>query len=255
MRRPLIAGNWKMNLSAAQARNLATAIAMDANTNRADVVLCPPNIYLDSVLQTVQSIRIVGADFGVGAQNVYDKPNGAFTGEISTSMLEDLGVGYVILGHSERRQFMHETDAVVNAKLNSVLASTLTPIVCVGEMLEEREAGQTLEVVRRQFEGAFAGISEDLASRAILAYEPVWAIGTGKTATPEQAQEVHHDLRKLATLRYNAPLGDSIRILYGGSVKAENAAELLSQADIDGALVGGASLQADGFLKIIAAAS
>jgi triosephosphate isomerase (TIM) len=254
MRRPLIAGNWKMNLTREQSRNLATAIAMDANTSRADVVLCPPAIYLETVLETARSIRTVGNEFGIGAQNVYDKPNGAFTGEISTAMLEDLGIGYVILGHSERRQFMHESDDVVNAKLKTVLASSLTPIVCVGETLEEREAGRTLEVVGRQFEGAFAGVSEGLASRAILAYEPVWAIGTGKTATPEQAQEVHHDLRKLAVLRYNSALGDSLRILYGGSVKADNAAELLSQADIDGALVGGASLQADTFLKIIAAA-
>lgn len=254
MRRPLIAGNWKMNLNGEQAVDLATAVASLAKTEHADVVICPPAVYLDQVLEAVRAVRLIGRDFSIGAQNVSDQPNGALTGEISVAMLEDLGVSYVILGHSERRQFLNETDAVVNAKLRTVLGSSLTPIVCVGETLTEREQGDTLAVVRRQVAGAFSGIPVELARKAVLAYEPVWAIGTGKTATPEQAQEVHGDLRKLMGEQYNDELAATVRILYGGSVKADNAADLISKPDIDGALVGGASLQAETFLKIIAAA-
>jgi triosephosphate isomerase (TIM) len=254
MRRPVIAGNWKMNLNGQEAVALATTIARQANTSRADVVLCPSAVYLQTVRAAVEKEMSGSKSIGVGAQNVYFQKNGAFTGEISIEMLLDLGLTHVILGHSERRQFMGETDEIVNQKLTAVLSSALIPILCVGETLSEREAGQTMSVVSRQVEGAFHGISAELAARVIVAYEPVWAIGTGKTASPAQAQEVHGDLRKLLEKRYNSGLSQAVRILYGGSVKADNAAELLSQSDIDGALVGGASLQADTFLKIIAAA-
>ncbi|MEZ6094362.1 MAG: triose-phosphate isomerase [Pirellulaceae bacterium] len=249
MRKPVVAGNWKMNTSRAEAKSLATTIASAELSGSSEVVLCPPFVYLTDVIDAV-----AGSDVGVGGQNTYFEANGAFTGEVSIPMLLDCGAKYVILGHSERRQLFGETDSLVNQKLVSALATPIVPIVCVGETLEEREAGKTSEVVQRQMEGAFSGVSEDKAALVIVAYEPVWAIGTGKTATPDQAQKVHLDLRNWLEKRYNATLSQSIRILYGGSVKGSNAAELMSQPDIDGALVGGASLKADEFLQIIAAA-
>ncbi len=249
MRRPVVAGNWKMNLNGQAAVELAAAIVKGGIDGSADIVLCPPNVYLMSVVDSTRASSV-----GVGAQNAYFEADGAFTGETSVAMLVDCGASHVILGHSERRQLLGETDAVVNKKLHAVMASPLVPIVCVGETLAEREAGKTVEVVRRQCEGAFLGISEDQAARVVLAYEPVWAIGTGKTASPEQAQEVHLDLRNWFEKRYTSALAQGIRILYGGSVKGSNAKELLSKPDIDGALVGGASLKADEFLQIIAAA-
>jgi triosephosphate isomerase len=170
-------------------------------------------------------------------------------------MLTDVGCKFVILGHSERRHVMGETDELINKKVHAALAAGLTPILCVGELLEERESGKTREVVKSQFEGSLAGLTVEQAQKTVIAYEPVWAIGTGKTASPEQAQEVHADLRKMLADRYNSETSDSVRILYGGSVKPDNAAELMSQADIDGALVGGASLKADGFAGIINAAN
>ncbi len=250
MRRPLIAGNWKMNLNGAEATSLGAAVRAGVSGANADVVLCPPFVYLAQVARALD-----GSTLGTGAQNVSASPNGALTGEISIPMCLDCGASHVILGHSERRQMMGETDPAINQKLLAVLGSTLIPIVCVGETLEERESGQTLEVVQRQCQGAFLGVSEEMARRVILAYEPVWAIGTGKTASPAQAQEVHGDLRKWLENRYNAALSQAVRILYGGSVKGSNAVELLTQPDIDGALVGGASLKADEFLQIIAAAN
>jgi triosephosphate isomerase len=185
---------------------------------------------------------------------MYHTEEGAYTGEVSGKMLKDLGCRYVILGHSERRQLMGETDAQVNQKVHAALKVGLVPIVCVGETLDQREAGQTTSVVRTQCEGSLAGLSSEQASGIVLAYEPVWAIGTGKTATPAQAEEVHADIRALLTKLFNAETAQKIRIQYGGSVKADNAKELLSQPNIDGALVGGASLKADSFLPIIAAA-
>jgi triosephosphate isomerase len=193
-----------------------------------------------------------GSAIGVGAQNVYHEANGAFTGELSTAMLVDIGCRYVILGHSERRHILGETSAAVNRKLKAALQAGLIPIVCVGETLAEREAGQTTDIVQEQLSGSLAGLTAAEAGRVVIAYEPVWAIGTGKTATPAQAEEVHADLRRMLTNRYNAATAQEMRIQYGGSVKPDNAAELMAQPNIDGALVGGASLKADSFLGIIA---
>jgi triosephosphate isomerase len=185
---------------------------------------------------------------------LYHQPNGAFTGEISAAMLVDVGCQYVILGHSERRHILGETDADVNKKTHAALAAGLVPIVCVGELLAEREAGKTNDVIRTQFDGSLAGLSAEQMAKTVIAYEPVWAIGTGKVATPEQAEEVHKELRKIIAARYNAATAEAVRIQYGGSVKASNAAELLAQPNVDGALVGGASLKAEEFLGIAAAA-
>ena len=182
---------------------------------------------------------------------MYYQPEGAFTGEIAASMLRDLGCRYVILGHSERRHILHEGDEEINKKVHAALAAGLAPIVCVGELLSEREAGQTAAVIRRQFAGSLAGLSEEQMRKIVIAYEPVWAIGTGKVATPAQAEEAHLDLRKIIQQRYNEDVAQGVRIQYGGSVKPDNAAELLRQPDIDGALVGGASLKADQFMGIV----
>jgi triosephosphate isomerase len=214
-----------------------------------DLLVCPPSTYLISVGEVLK-----GSKVALGAQNMYFQPNGAFTGEISATMLRDVGCSHVILGHSERRHIMGETDADVNKKTVAALANDLVPIVCVGETLAEREAGQTGAVIRRQFEGSLAGLSAEQIEKIVIAYEPVWAIGTGKVATPQQAAEVHADLRRLLTEGYNGGSAEKVRILYGGSVKASNAGELLAQPNIDGALVGGASLNADDFLGIAAAA-
>lgn len=247
-KRLLIAGNWKMNLDRRMAIDLAGELATADLPTEVDVCICPPYVYLDAVGNRIRGTRIQ-----LGSQDVYFEPPGAFTGEISTSMLSDVGCEFVILGHSERRNVIGESNELINRKVCSVLAAGLIPILCIGELLEEREAGNTRSVVENQLTGSLAGISADQLQGIVLAYEPVWAIGTGKTATPEQAQEVHCDLRKIMSDRYNPAIARDVRILYGGSVKASNACELLSQADIDGALVGGASLDADGFLQIIAA--
>ena len=185
---------------------------------------------------------------------MYHEKDGAFTGELSAAMLRDLGCKYVILGHSERRHILGETDAAINKKLHAALAAGLTPIVCVGELLSQREAGQTLAVIQTQFDGSLAGLSAEEMAKVVIAYEPVWAIGTGKVATPQQAEEVHLALRKIIGQRYNSLVADMVRLQYGGSVKPDNAAELLKQPDIDGALVGGASLKVDQFLGIVAGA-
>jgi triosephosphate isomerase len=247
-RKLIIAGNWKMNLDRATAIALAqTVVERAGDFPNVDIALCPPFVYLETVAKIVS-----GAPVALGAQNMYHEAKGAFTGEVSPAMLLDCGCRYVILGHSERRDIFRESDADVNRKLKAALAAGLLPIVCVGEHLEEREAGRTAEVIRTQFEGSFAGISLDDMQKATIAYEPVWAIGTGKVATPQQAQEVHADLRKLIEARYNMEVASQVRIQYGGSVKPSNSAELMRQPDIDGALVGGASLVADDFLCIIA---
>ncbi|HEY1602651.1 MAG TPA: triose-phosphate isomerase [Pirellulales bacterium] len=250
MRRPLIAGNWKMNLQRAGAVALAQAVASKAGEYTAvDLLVCPPNVYLDVV-----GAALKGSAVALGAQNVYPEPYGAFTGETCSEMLVDLGCRYVILGHSERRHIMGETDDQVRGKTVAALAAGLTPIVCVGETLDQRSAGQTHNVIRDQINGSLAGLSAEDCTRTVIAYEPVWAIGTGQVATPEQAQEVHANLRRVLAERYNAGTSEKVRILYGGSVKASNAGILLAQPDIDGALVGGASLKADDFLGIAAAA-
>jgi triosephosphate isomerase len=249
MRKPLIAGNWKMNLNGEGATALARSISdQSPGYGAVDLLVCPPLCYL----KTVSSV-LAGGTVMCGAQNMYWESSGAFTGEVAASMIKDCGATFVILGHSERRHLMGETDEMVNKKTLAAHQAGLTPIVCVGELLTEREAGQTVEVIRRQFEGSLAGLSADLIAATVIAYEPVWAIGTGKVATPQQAEQVHADLRKLIGQRYNAETADRVRILYGGSVKPDNAAELLGQPNVDGALVGGASLKADDFLAIAAA--
>lgn len=250
MRRKLIAGNWKMNLNRAEAVGLAQSlVAKSGSFGAVEVAVCPPAIYLEAVAAVIR-----GSAIGLGAQNVYHEGNGAFTGEISTAMLADLGCRYVILGHSERRHILGECNQTVNRKLHAVLKAGLTPIVCVGETLPQREAGATRDIVAEQFCGSLAGLTADQVRQIVIAYEPVWAIGTGKVATPQQAEEVHADLRSLLASRYNAAVADIVRIQYGGSVKPDNAAELLAQPNIDGALVGGAALKADSFLGIVAGA-
>ncbi len=250
MRRKFIAGNWKMNLNRASAVALARQVAQAAaNVEGVDLAVFPPSVYLDAVAQVV-----AGSKVAWGVQNVYHESNGAFTGEISVSMLHDLGCRYAILGHSERRHILGESDENVNKKVHAILKGGLIPIVCVGETLQEREAGKTLDVVGRQIIGSLAGLTADQVCRTVIAYEPVWAIGTGKNATPEQAEEVHLALRKILATRYNSEVAQTVCIQYGGSVKANNARDLLSQPDIDGALVGGASLKAEEFMGIVAGA-
>ena len=234
-----------MNLTRSESVALASALC-EADATNADILVCPPYVYLDAVAQAVS-----GGSVNVGSQDAYFEASGAFTGEISVGMLQDIGCQFVILGHSERRHVIGETDELINKKVQAVLAAGLIPVVCVGETLEEREAGNTLNVVKSQFEGSLAGLTAEQMAKTVIAYEPVWAIGTGKTATPDQAQEVHADLRKIIADRYNSETSEIVRILYGGSVKPANAAELMGQSDIDGALVGGASLKADSFIEII----
>jgi triosephosphate isomerase (TIM) len=249
MRRTLIAGNWKMNTNWAQAAALAKGIVERAGEfEDLDLLVCPPSIYLGPVADVVR-----GSLVALGAQNMYHEADGAYTGEISAAMLLDVGCQYVILGHSERRHILGESDADVNKKTLAALAAGLVPIVCVGELLAERESGQTAAVIRRQFEGSLAGVSGHEMERVVIAYEPVWAIGTGKVASPDQAEQVHADLRSLLAKHYNDGSAAGVRILYGGSVKPSNAAELLAQPNIDGALIGGASLKVDDFLGIAAA--
>ncbi len=249
MRRPLIAGNWKMNLTRSDAVELARGVGAAAGDGEVDVLVCPTFVHLDGVLGAVEGSKVT-----VGAQDVYFEGNGAFTGETSTEMLNDLGCQFVILGHSERRNVIGECDQLINKKLHAALAAGLKPVLCVGELLDEREAGKTMEVVTSQIEGSLKDVSAEQMAEVVIAYEPVWAIGTGKTATPEQAQDVHADLRSLFVSRYNQEVADNVRILYGGSVKPANAADLMACPDIDGALVGGASLKAESFADIIAAA-
>ena len=247
MRRPFIAGNWKMNLDRASAVALAEGLAKaTADIEDVEIAVCPPSIYLEAVAAALK-----GSKVGLGGQDMYFEAKGAFTGEISSAMLLDIGCQYVVLGHSERRHIFGETDEDVNKKVKVALEAGLIPIVCVGETLPQRENGETLDVIRGQFDGSLAGLSEEQMKKVVIAYEPVWAIGTGRTATPQQAEEVHLDLRKIMESCYNSEIAESVRIQYGGSVKPDNAAELLGQANIDGALVGGASLKADLFMGII----
>jgi triosephosphate isomerase len=252
-RTPIVAGNWKMNLDQAKGVALAAAVAgRRAEAAGVELVLCPPSVYLVPV---VAATNAAGGDVAVGGQNAHDKESGAYTGELAPQMLVDVGCRYVILGHSERRTLFGETDSGVNAKARAALAAGLTPIVCVGETLDEREAGRTDAVVTSQVQGSLAGLGAAGLANTVIAYEPVWAIGTGKVATPEQAQEVHALIRSLLPALSSAEVAATVRIQYGGSVKPENAPQLAACVDIDGALVGGASLKADDFLAIAAAFS
>lgn len=246
-RRTIIAGNWKMNTRAACGAELAKGIADAVGENpTVEVVVCPPSVYLSGV-----SDVLAGSAVGLGAQNLYPAADGAFTGEINAAMLCDIGCRYVILGHSERRAILGETDAQISEKLAVTLAGNLIPIVCVGETLEDRESGKTEEVVGTQLRGSLAGLDDARAPGVVIAYEPVWAIGTGKTASPAQAEEVHAFIRKLLGEMFSTDIADQMRIQYGGSVKPGNAKELLGQTNIDGALVGGAGLKVDDFVAII----
>jgi triosephosphate isomerase len=240
-----------MNLDRDAAVELARAIVSSASQYQGvDIAICPALVHLDAVYQVT-----TGSPVMLGAQNMYHEPDGAFTGEVSGPMLRDIGCKFVILGHSERRHRMGETDVDVHRKVHAAFAAGLIPIVCVGETLEQRQGGATKTVIQQQFRGSLSGHPLDAMPNLVIAYEPVWAIGTGHVATPAQAEEVHADLRDLLKIEYNSHIADSVRIQYGGSVKPENAAELLSQPNIDGALVGGASLSASSFLAILAAAA
>jgi triosephosphate isomerase len=247
-RKKIIAGNWKMNKTQAEARTLVEDLLMEIGKfNDADIVLCPPFTALAAVSELLSSVSNVR----LGAQNLHEAASGAYTGEISAGMLRELYVRYVIVGHSERRQYFHEDNATVNRKAKAALAAELRPILCIGETLAEREGGQWEKVLEKQLKEGLAGFDEKEFEHLILAYEPVWAIGTGKTASPAQAEEAHRFIRQVLGGQFGAPASDRVRIQYGGSVKAENAKELLSQPNIDGALVGGASLDARGFTAII----
>ncbi len=250
MRKKIIAGNWKMNKTPAEAIVLAKEIAEVAKEAKCDVVICPTAVCLDGVLKAID-----GSNVGVGAQNVHFEKSGAYTGEIAGNMLKEIGVKYVVIGHSERRQYFGETDETVNKRTIAAIEAGLTPIVCVGETLTEREQGIMEETVRRQTKIAYLGIDGKDAENTVIAYEPVCAIGTGKTATADQAQEVCAIIRDTVCGLYGSEVAEKIRIQYGGSMNDANAAELLSKPDIDGGLIGGASLVAEKFGAIINAAN
>jgi len=246
-RRPLLAGNWKMHRTVLEAYHLVTEIGKcAAGLDDRDVILAPPFTAIHKVAEVLK-----GSDVEVAAQNVCWEEEGAFTGEISPKMLKSAGATAVIIGHSERRQIFHEDHEIINKRLKGALKFQLMPIFCIGETLEERESDKTFEVLEEQLKKGLAGISFEDMEKTVVAYEPVWAIGTGKTATKEQAQEVHAFIRKLLAEMFEKDIADSVRILYGGSVKPDNVDELMAQPDIDGALVGGAALDAESFCRII----
>lgn len=246
MRKPLMAGNWKMNKTVAEAVSFVKALKSSiADVKDVDVLICPTFTTLYPVNSEVK-----GSNINIGAQNLFWEPKGAFTGEVSPVMLKDAGCSYVLIGHSERRQYFGETNETVNKKIKAALAAELTPVVCIGETLKEREDNITFKVIEKQIKEGLAGLTEEQAVIVVIAYEPVWAIGTGKTATPDQAQEVHAFARKV----YGGMYGNAsqkVRILYGGSVNSANVSELMKQLDIDGGLVGGASLEAESFTKLV----
>ena len=252
MRRFLVAGNWKMNTTLKSGRELATAVrnAVPAARPQVEVLVCPPFPYLIPVGEIVN-----GSGVALGAQNASDQKPGAFTGEVAVEMLLDAGCKYVILGHSERRQFFGDTDAIVNKKLKTAVAGGLDVILCVGESKQERDENRTESVLDTQMSGSLAGVDAATLAKVVIAYEPVWAIGTGVTATPDQAESAHRYLRNWLASRYNSATAETVRILYGGSVKPDNARELLSLPNVDGALVGGASLKAEQFVPILEAAA
>ncbi len=250
MRIPIIAGNWKMYTTASEAVQLVEHLKpLVENLNGVEIAVCPPFVNLIPVAQALK-----GSHIRLGSQNMYWEEEGAFTGEVSAKMLKEVGCHFVILGHSERRQYFGETNEGVNKKVKKALASGLWPIVCIGETLEEREKGITENVIQSQLEGCFQGLSSTDMKKIVIAYEPVWAIGTGRNATPEQAEEVHRFIRRWIENRFGKETAEAIRIQYGGSVKPENAKDLLSQPNIDGALVGGASLKAESFATIVKSA-
>ncbi|HHZ89526.1 TPA: triose-phosphate isomerase [Candidatus Poribacteria bacterium] len=250
MRKPIIAGNWKLNKTISQAVDLVTELqALVADVSEVEIVVAPVFTALSAVAAALKENRI-----GLSAQDLYWEKSGAFTGEVSAELLRDAGCSYVIIGHSERRQYFGENNEMVNKKVRSALDAHLAPIICVGEHLAERQAGKTESVIEDHVMGAIEGLSANQLLTSVIAYEPVWAIGTGQVATPDQAQEVHAHIRRLLAGKYSKEVANQIQIQYGGSVKPANATDLLSQVDVDGALVGGASLEAESFAGIIAAA-
>jgi triosephosphate isomerase (TIM) len=249
MRKPIIAGNWKMNKTLSEATAFLEEVSnLIPKQDVIDTVVCAPALFLDQLVQAAK-----GTDVKIGAQNMHFEESGAFTGEISPIALADLGVSYVILGHSERREMFNETDEAVNKKAHSAFAHGLTPIVCCGETLEQREAGETNDFVGSQIEKGLAGLSDDQLKQAVIAYEPIWAIGTGKSSSAQDANEVCSHIRSVVADKFSNEAASAIRIQYGGSVKPENIKEYMSQPDIDGALVGGASLKTDSFLQLLEA--
>ncbi|MDF2645560.1 MAG: tpiA [Paenibacillus sp.] len=244
-RKPIIAGNWKMFKTVSEAISFVNEVK-GSTVEGVESVICSPFTNLPALVEAVK-----GTDVHVGAQNLHFEDNGAYTGEISGVMLKDLGVEYVIIGHSERRAYFAETDEIVNKKVVAAFKHGLTPILCVGEKLEEREAGQTKDVCKVQTEAAFAGLSAEQAAQVVIAYEPIWAIGTGKSSTAEDAQDVIGYIRQLVSGLYGASVADAVRIQYGGSVKPNNIAEYMAQPDIDGALVGGASLEPASYIQLV----
>ena len=247
MRTPIFVANWKMHMTAAEAVAFAEAfLPRVGGTSGVEIAIAPPFTALDRLARA-----LAGSNVGLAAQNVNPEPEGAFTGEIAPGMLAELGCRYAIVGHSERRTYYGESDAYVANKAAALFSANITPIVCVGESLEERESGRTIDVVAAQLAGSLALVPEARAAEAVIAYEPIWAIGTGRTATPETAQQVHAFVRERLRARFGAAAGDAIRIQYGGSVKPENVDELMAQPDIDGALVGGASLDPTAFSRIV----
>ncbi|MFX1259243.1 MAG: triose-phosphate isomerase [Promethearchaeota archaeon] len=251
MRRPIIGGNWKMNRGTPEGAKemLEEIIPLVKGINTVDIVIAPPYTALIPAYNIVKSTNIK-----IGAQNMYFEEKGAFTGEISPNFLKAIGVDYVILGHSERREIFKESDAFINKKLKKALSSALKPIVCIGEHLQQREAGHTKEIIQNQVNETFRDLTKEEILKTVIAYEPVWAIGTGKTATPEQAEEIHAFIRELLGQKYDKETTELVRIQYGGSIKPTNAKEIFQQENIDGGLVGGASLEPDSFSKIIKAA-
>ncbi|MFJ7745163.1 triose-phosphate isomerase [Peribacillus sp. NPDC097295] len=249
MRKPIIAGNWKMNKTLSEATGFLEEVStLIPKSDKIDTVVCAPALFLNQLVQSAQ-----GTDVKIGAQNMHYEENGAFTGEISPISLADIGVSYVILGHSERREMFNETDEAVNKKAHAAFKNKLTPIVCCGETLEQREAGETNDFVGGQIEKGLAGLSEDQLKQTVIAYEPIWAIGTGKSSSAEDANEVCAHIRSVVADKFSKEAAEAIRIQYGGSVKPENIKEYMAQPDIDGALVGGASLKPDSFLQLLEA--
>ncbi len=248
-RKVIVAGNWKMNKTAAEGKELVEALkplVADICPCEAEIVVCPPFTTIAAVAEAAK-----GSNIKVGAQNIHWAESGAFTGEISGAMLKELGIEYVIIGHSERRQYFGETDATVNSRIKAALKAGLKPIVCVGELLEERESGNTEKVIGTQLAGGLADLTGEDMKKIVIAYEPVWAIGTGKTATPEMAELTHNFIRCTLNDMFGAEIGEGVQIQYGGSMKAENAAELVAQPNIDGGLIGGAALKAESFSALI----
>ena len=250
MRRKVIAGNWKMNMTPSQAVKLVTELRPNVNNPDVDVVFCVPSIDIVPVVEAVK-----GSNIHIGAENVYYQEKGAFTGELSPEMLVDAGVSHVIIGHSERRMYFNESNTVLNLKMHKVLEHGIIPILCCGETLEQREKGMTLDFVKEQIVEAYVGVTKEQVLHTIVAYEPIWAIGTGETATADQAEEVCAAIRACIGEIYDAATADAIRIQYGGSMNAGNAEELLAKEHVDGGLIGGASLKAKDFSVIVKAAS